>query len=265
MRWTKALTLTCFSLLGTPGLISLPAIAEEYLQCPSIPTLDVGTVSVDTKLGIDAVGKLLAKIGLGINVRDERDNVLKANPRADQVMIVLTMANIYCKMIWSDSTLKGDEKAARFEKLMHELLERATGPTPVARTAATGWWNQKMITLASNVPFDLAEEPELALPKPQVGYLRDPPFLINDYNKYFVIVGSASTREEGLRLMKTFKSKAPQYDFALYEPYGNNSHFGIMMASWVPHDVALQVLDIAKQTLAHDAFIWACRDTGDSC
>jgi len=45
---------------------------------------------------------------------------------------------------------------------------------------------------------------------------------VTDTNKYFVIVGSARTREDGLRLMNKLKSKAPQYDFALYAPYGDN-------------------------------------------
>jgi hypothetical protein len=267
MSWTKSGKLTrfgCTILLGTLALKSLPAVAEQHTQCPPVPSLEVGAISVETKTGMDAVAKLLAKFGIEINVRTERDNVLKANPRADQVVIVLTMANIYCRMLWSDTSLNGEEKASRFKNMMQDLLTPAAGPMPVARTTATGW-NENRIILASNELFELADEPELALPKPQVGFLRDAPFLINDYNKYFVIVGSASTREDGLRLMKSLKSKAPQYDFALYEPYGDNPNFGIMMASWVPRDVALEALDIARRTVARDAVLWACRSKGDSC
>jgi hypothetical protein len=266
MRWTvkRQVDLVCAVFLGALCLISLPAAAEDYAQCPAIPSLESGRLSVDTKVGADAVSKLLAKIGIDVNVVNTRDNVLKDNPRADQVVIVLTMANIYCKMIWSESTLNGEEKASRFKSMMQELLTPAAGPMPVARTTKTGW-NQNRIVLASKEQIELAEMPQLTLPKPQVGFLRDAPYLINDYNKYFVIVGSTSTREEGIRLMNILKSKAPKYDFALYEPYGDNHNFGVMMASWVPRDVAIEALDIARRTVARDAFLWACRSTGSSC
>ncbi|WP_456767809.1 hypothetical protein [Bradyrhizobium sp. USDA 3650] len=246
------------------ALISPAAIGQEFPQCPAVPNLEGRSVTVDTKLGLDAVGKLLGKIGIDVDVRDTRDNVLKNNPRADQVIIVLTMANIYCRMIWSDTASKGEEKASRFKSMMEDLLTPAAGPMPVARTGATSWIRTPFM-LASNEPFELADVAEPTLPKPQVGFLRDAPFLINDYNKYFVIVGSASTSEEGVRLMKTFKSKAPQYDFALYGPYGDNPNYGVMMASWVPRDVAQKVLDAARRTVARDAFLWACRSTGSSC
>jgi hypothetical protein len=247
----------------------LPVAAEEYSQCPAVPTLEVRATSVATKTAMDAVGKLLGRLGIDIDVRTTRDNVLKDNPRADQVVIVLTMANIYCKMIWSDTALRGEEKASRFKSMMQDLLTPAAGPMPVARTnaPATGK-NGGMTILASNELFALAEEtdkPELTLPTPQAGFLRDAPFFINNYNKYFVIVGSASTREDGLRLMNSLKSRTPRYDFALYEPYGANPNYGIMMASWVPRDVALKALGIARRTVSHDSYLWACRSTGNSC
>ncbi|MBC9883443.1 hypothetical protein G8O24_39845 [Bradyrhizobium sp. INPA01-394B] len=258
------LRLGCVVLFGALALLASPAMAAEDPPCPPVPNLENHSVTVDTKTAVDAIGKLLGRLGIDINVRDTRDNVLKNNPRADQVVIVLTMANIYCKMIWSDTALKGEDKASHFRTMMQELLTPAAGPTPVARTGATGWI-RSVTRLASNDTFAVADTETPALPKPQTGFLRDPPFLINDYNKYFVIVGSAATREEGLRLMNSLKSKAPQYDFALYEPYGDNPNFGIMMASWVPLDVAQKALGIARRTVAKDAFLWACRSTGSSC
>ncbi|SRR6266436_4417878 len=246
-----------------------PGAAEEYPQCPAVPPLEVRATSVVTKTGMDAVGKLLGRLGIDIDVRSTRDNVLKDNPRADQAVIVLTMANIYCKMIWSDTALKGEQKASRFKSMMQDLLTPAAGPRPVARTnaPATGS-NEGMIILASNELLALAEETdktEFTLPKSQSGFLRDAPFFINNHNKYFVIVGSASTREDGLRLMNNIKSRAPRYDFALYEPYGENPNFGVIMASWVPRNVALEALGIARQAVSRDAYLWACRSTGNSC
>ena len=89
MRWTKSGILTRLGrtiLLGVLALKALPATAEEYPQCPTVPTLEVGATSVATKTGVDAVGKLLGRLGIDINVRTTRDNVLKDNPRADQML-----------------------------------------------------------------------------------------------------------------------------------------------------------------------------------
>ncbi|WP_175148190.1 hypothetical protein [Paraburkholderia ultramafica] len=228
---------------------------------------------MDTKAALDAVSKRLASIGLGINVRTTRDNILKDNPRADQLVIVLTMANMLCEMVWSDTTLSGAEKAARFQSMMQDVYSRALGPEPVARTdkpphsrrdgqadllALASANASKVIrvseTVSGNVP-----------PEAQTGFLRDPPFYVNDFNKYFVIVGSARTRTDGLRLMSDLKSKAPQYDFALYEPYGDNPNYGVMMASWVSRDDAIEALRLARRDVAPDAYLWACRGSGQSC
>ncbi len=88
---------------------------------------------------------------------------------------------------------------------------------------------------------------------------------MNDNNKYFVVVGSARTEEEGLRLMKRLKTKAPQFDFVLYAPYGENQYYGVMMATWVPRGVALEALKLARRHVAPDAYLWACRSSGESC
>jgi hypothetical protein len=235
--------------------------------------LEASTTSVATKTALDAISKLLGNIGIDIDVRMTRDSVLKDNPRADQVVIVLVMANTLCEMIWSDTALKGEEKAARFQNMMQDVLSRALGPTPVARTnrhtptRSERQW--RLIVLASGDPSPtllVAEnESEFNLPEPQTGFLRDPPFFVNAYNKYFVIVGSAPTREAGLRLMNRLKSKAPRYDFALYQPYGDNPNYGVMMASWVPRDVAMEALRLARRDVVRDAYLWACRSSGQSC
>jgi hypothetical protein len=62
-------------------------------------------------------------------------------------------------------------------------------------------------------------------------YLNPVPLWITDMNKSFVIVGSAATEVEGRQRMQALKMSHPQYDFELYEPYGTNTNYGIMMAS----------------------------------
>jgi hypothetical protein len=263
-------TLLCATLVV---LGSRPAAGQGNPPCPPAPKLEASTTSVDTKTALDAVSKVLGKVGIDINFRTTRDSILKDNPRADQVVIVLTMANTLCAMIWSDTALSGADKATRFQAMMQDMLSRALGPTPVAQTTA-GKHSRRdgrkgLIGLASAGSSALLlvaqKEPDFELPKPQTGFLREPPFYVTDANKYFVIVGSARTREDGLRLMNRLKSKAPQHDFALYAPYGDNPYYGVMMASWVPRDVALEALQLARRDVAHDAYLWACRSSGESC
>jgi hypothetical protein len=38
-----------------------------------------------------------------------------------------------------------------------------------------------------------------------------------------------------------------------------------MMATWVPRDVAQQALEAAKRDVVADAYLWACRSTGQAC
>src|SRR2546425_2262270 len=258
---------------ATVVLESWPAASQEQPRCPPAPKLEASTTSVFTKIAVDAFSKVLAKVGINIDVRTTRDSVLKDNPRANQILTVLTMANTYCQMLWSDSTLSGADKAALFENMMRDILQRALGPVPVARTDGhtQGWRDGQggLIVLASADAsarlLVVQNEPGFKLPEPQTGLLRDPPFYVNDFNKYFVIVGASQTREEGLRLMNRFKSKASQYNFALYEPYGDNPYYGVMMASWVPRDVAMKALRLARRHVAPDAYLWACRSSGESC
>jgi hypothetical protein len=249
------------------------AIAQGQPPCPAAPKLEATSTSVDTKAALDAVAKILGKVGLGVSVKTTRDSILRDNPRADQVVIVLTMANSYCLMIWSDTSLSPADKQARFQAAMQDMLSRALGPTPVARTDTPKQSRLDGRNLPGAAPFAGAAALKFiandgvsdALPKPQTGFLRDAPFYVTDANRHFVIVGSARTQEEGIQLMNRFKSKAPQHDFVVYGPYGSNTYFGVVMATWVPRDVAVEAQRLARRDVAADAYIWSCRGSGESC
>jgi len=96
-------------------------------------------------------------------------------------------------------------------------------------------------------------------------YLRDPPFLITKGNKYFVIVSSVKTYEGALSEVRRLKLKAPQFDFVAYAPYGDNTFYGIMMATWVRYSVAKEAVANAKKYVAGDSYIWKCPNEGDRC
>jgi hypothetical protein len=74
-------------------------------------------------------------------------------------------------------------------------------------------------------------------------------------NKSFVIAGPDATEAEGRQLMQALKVSHRQYDFELYEPYGTNTNYGIMMASWVSKQRAAEALQAAKQ-IERTSFIW---------
>jgi hypothetical protein len=248
-------------------------------QCPPQPDLSKGTVTLETKGAVSGVLKVIGEFGLGVNFTKARNTVLDGNPRADEAIVVMTMAATLCPMIWTDTSLSGSQKAERFSQMMFEVMLRVhpgrvagtessqqrssiEPPSPVILAAA-------YLETFDSQPLVLAQAPEVPTLKElqagQTGWLRDPPFYITDFNKYFVIVGSPDTEEEGRRMLRRFKSKAPKYDFQLYAPYSSNTHYAVMMATWVPEDVAEQALVAARRDVVHDAYIWQCPSKGESC
>jgi hypothetical protein len=259
-----------------------PATAQQAFQCPSLPNLEATNTTVDTKTALDVLSKVISNVGIDIDVRRERDSILKNNPRADQTIIVLTMASTLCGMIASDASLSGSQKAERFQTMMIDVMVRASGPAPVARTdekhsqddrnGPRRWFAASPIIgdprrlHQVHAPVVTLAGDEAGQPSPsKTGFLRQVPFYINDANKYFVIVGSAPSEEAARKLLTRLKTKAPQYDFVLYAPYGGNTNFAIVMACWVPRSVALEALRFAQRDVAQDAYLWACRSSGDSC
>lgn len=277
-----ALAIVLFALAAFQG----PAAAQPSFNCPPAPSLETAETSVDTKVAANFLTKLLGKLGIDIDFRATRDSVLKDNPRADQLFIALTMANTLCVMIAADTTLTGTEKAERYQRMMTDVWARVSGPSIIARTdgkqsrseqrrsrnlraqvASAGgvgdsFDQMRLLTIAageagtSGFGYSLPSER---------GFLRDPPFYVNDSNKYFVIVASAGSESEGRRMLAKLKAKTPQYDFVLYAPYGSNRFYGIMMASWVPLSVAREALELARRDVTRDAFLWACRSSGQGC
>lgn len=250
-----------------------PAAAQGRAACVRAPTLEASSNPAATKTALDQVNEVVGTTGTDTNFQAVRDGIIKNNPKADQRTIVGTMASAYCERIWSDPALSAVEKVTRVHTMMQAMLTRASGPAAIARTGArdAGLFEireQRILLASTDVSgLQLAQlgETEFILPEPQTGYLRDPPYYVNDSNKYFVIVGSRKSREAGLSLMNRLKANSPQYDFALYAPYGNNPYFAVMMASWVPRDVAMEALLLARRDVVPDAYLWACRSSGAGC
>lgn len=227
-----------------------------------------------------------------------------------QKLIRMRMNFDYCELIWSSPGRNPDDQMASVETVILELetgqkLRPIDSTKPDALTATPrmrsdgregyirdiSFGPSISLLLAQNVPQSqrAANEPffddpvssvQPQVPPAQKDYLRDPPLYVTISNRWFVIVGSAATEEKGIERMHKFKKKAPQYDFSLYQPYGNNENYAIMMASWVPKSIAEKALEDAWRDVTvhrdhdgHDAqnphpqaaYLWNCKSLGDRC
>lgn len=274
MRFAYSVIAVVFAFVWLSGVIYASS-------CPEVD-LSNSKINTDTEVGLSLVSKWLSKFNISGNYVKERNSILISVPNADQLIVTLVFYKTLCDLIM-ESDLPLDEKVKMLNEQQEKLFRRiqfgeivATtkknssrspryGPPvmlasmdfePRQYTLSTGW--NGGISNISLCNYYLAENnhPE---------FLREPPFVVTKANKYFVIVSSAPSRDAAIAEMHRLKRKAPQYDFVVYLPYKDNPNYAIMMATWVPYDVARKALELAKRDVKSDAYIWACRREGDGC
>jgi porin len=113
--------------------------------------------------------------------------------------------------------------------------------------------------------WELAENAgsHAALSAPETGhaaslvdkYLRPAPIVLLENNSYWVVVAAAQTEADGESLIRSMKDRFPTYDFALYGPTKTQPLYGIMMATWVSRQEAMDILPKAQE-INSNAFIW---------
>jgi hypothetical protein len=255
-----------------------PAFTQE---CGESAVVNSTKISSTTKLALDFVKSILGGIKGEEDLVKERNSVFVQFPEGQQGIIVYTMYRDECLMIKASTTLSDVEKIDRIERLQARLLKRVSGPQPVSTTkqkhssaapprsriiqtryARLDPPDQGLRVLAAAMPITAPNPKDFV--EEETGWLREKPFYITDRNKHFVVLMSAPDEATGQAEIKHLRSKYPKYDFALYTPYGSNRNFGIMMASWVPYQIAEQALSVAKN-INSGAYIWSCRSTGESC
>jgi hypothetical protein len=192
----------------------------------------------------------------------------------------MRMLYAVCIMLEGDKDTPTAEKFKMYMDVYREFMSTARGPQAISSTAPARQLpsppdqldferksdRQMEAPLVRLVAMSAPAETTVGKPKAMWAdiYLNPTPMVITDKNKYFVIVGSASSEAEGTRQMEALKAKHPEYDFALYGPYDPNRSFGIMMASWVSKERAEEAL-LAARKIEKTSFTWACRGTGDEC
>lgn len=254
----------------------LQAVAAAQ-SCDGMTMTGSRIVTRDTRDAGDAIERLVRQAGVGADLRAIRLRTLKNDyPQADVDVTTRRMLRAFCEVVWADGNLGDNGKAARVQAAEQEMTRAVEGPSVVARTNSrirgsshreggrillamaavdepvARWWLAAALAAESS-------------PQAEDEFLRDAPSFVNDSNKYFVIVGSAGSEDEAIRRMNRLKAKAPKYDFVVYLPYGTNSAYGVMMATWVSREVAQKALREARASVAPDAYLWACRSTGEAC
>src|SRR3954447_10924830 len=70
------------------------AVGAQSLVCQPPASLEISKISIETRIAVDMARSTLAQKNiLSISIRKERDLVLRANPKADQAIVIRTMAN----------------------------------------------------------------------------------------------------------------------------------------------------------------------------
>lgn len=250
------------------------AQAQAAPGCEAVAPIGSRLVNRTTQAAMDAADQLITDAGVGADLRAVRTTLLRDRfPSADVDLTLRSLLQAYCRVVQAAAGLSDADKTTRIQAATADMLAPVQGPTVVARTSSRirrsgGPLDGPGLLLASRsddawLPAWLAQVPAAA--DPAADFLRDAPPFVNDSNKYFVIVGSASSEQAAVALMNRLHRKAPQYDFVVFMPYGANPSYGVMMATWVSRDVAQQALRAARQAVVPDAYMWACRSGGDSC
>lgn len=255
--------------------------AAMALTC-SHASWTIREINDDTKSSIEELRIFFSDARLDEDFVEKRNKILIEFPESDQWLVTdLFYINI-CRLI-SISEIDPDKRYASLIKHRPRLYRRVQSRR-VATTRRQGKEIASGLQLLASktdpavsgdghIRIDFAfgsaigtDQPEGAVAESgDTVFLRNPPFVVTRANKHFVIVASVQSREGAISTMKHLKQKAPQFDFEVYAPRESNAHYAIIMATWVPKNVALQALGLARQYVARDSYIWACPDEGTSC
>lgn len=157
-----------------------------------------------------------------------------------------------------------------FNELQTELPYRINmpGQTPVFRSFGSGGGGQYLFGSTEGI---IKPTPEVerfvrlrSLPRGQSERSAYRAEFLNEYvdpitsdNAYFTIVGSFPSRQKAWDKVISIRSRNPELDADVYEPYQSNQWWGVMMASFTTKQKALEARDIARsRSIASDAYIW---------
>lgn len=287
-RLICAAIVDCLILFSLALVLPISAGIAQTTNCPEV-TVGKAKMNADTQDSLAELESRFVNYPIGINLLDERNSMLIEFPFTDQKLFIDVFYARYCSLI-EKSNITLSEKKIKIEEAHIELYQKVPFADIVADTR-TQTQNQsnipaylKMVRYASTeaeshnpglLTHRISSSPVTASagffadshnkPGEQPDYIRESPFVVTRANKHFVMVASTQSYETAVDEMNRLKKKAPQYDFVVYAPYGSNPNFAIMMAAWVPYDLAKRVLKLAKRDVNRGSIIWSCRHEGNDC
>lgn len=208
-----------------------------------------------------------------IPLRGVRDALLSEHMYANQEYVINTFYVSYCELLSKQQfNLSAVEHQVHLNSAKTILYANVPFQAPISDSRnisavsdifgdASAWLDPDMfatVLLDGHVLGEPSEQKQVLKATTRSGWLRDPPYVINNANKYFVIVGSFANEKNVKEAVIKLKNKAPQYDYVAYEPYSNNSFYAVMIATWVPYSLANELVQKAKIDIAQDSFIWQC-------
>lgn len=246
------------------GLLVGNATAQSTAPCDAISVTGSRLTTRDTDQASEKAKELVRKAGPGADLRSIRQRVLRDEfPKADVEVTLVRMLREFCRVVSSADDIPGDQKSARVQAALDDLLKPVQGPTELARTNPRSRQSSLSPAAIRRVGWATGTMAQAAASEDR--FLRDAPAYVNDSNRWFVIVGSAKSEQEAIGLMNRLKARAPQHDFVVYMPYGQNPYYSVMMATWVSREVADKALRAARADVVAGAYLWKCPSSGESC
>lgn len=246
------------------GLLAGNAAAQAFATCDDISVTGSRLTTRDTDQASDKARELVRKAGPGADLRSIRRTVLRDEfPKADVEVTLVRMLKEFCRVVFAAGDIPGEQKVARVQAAQDEILKPVQGPTELARTTPRVRQSSAPLAAMRQVAWSGGAVAQAGTYEER--FLRDAPVYVNDSNRWFVIVGSARSEQEAIALMNRLKARAPQHDFVVYLPYGQNPYYAVMMATWVSKEVADKALRAAKADVVADAYLWRCPSSGESC
>jgi hypothetical protein len=232
------------------------AKAQGDSICPDPIAMNLTEREIEAEVEAGFLSRLISSLGLGGRYSEKKRAVFENRPMANQDIMIFMMFRTECLLIVQAKDLSTERKLELIAAARDAYYRRVFSPEVYSTAQPTG---DESRFEGAQVIFVANEASEGST------YLQDPPYYVTDANKYFVIVASARTFNEARAAADEFKRKAPQFDFVVYEPYGDNPWYGVMMATWVSREVAREALQDARRLIAEDSYIWACRGSGEVC
>jgi hypothetical protein len=238
--------------------------ADDFPCQQPIPTVTKDR-EADTQGAISLLKGLIKNVppielSFSAKLKETQKEVVSQYPNADHLATKLVLLSFACNILKNDTTLSAIQKITAYQKLEMEVsLESAPGPVIKANVNSASdlpsTKKKEVKPAGSTADFKVIEMPAGAEGW-ALRYLQPPPPVLTKENSCFTIVHSAESEEAGRAKIEQLRKKCPNLDFELYAPYGSNTYWGVMLASFVSRSRANEALQVARSQIDPSSYIW---------